>query len=323
MEYRALPVDSRPPPPVTDALGRTLRLSAPARRVVSLVPSETATVADLAGVDVLVGRTEYCVEPAPAIGAVPTCGGTKSVNVERVIALAPDLVLANREENARPQIERLLAAGLPVHVSFPHDVAAARALVRTIATLLGIDPDGCPVCRAVDEAHARALAAAEVRAAIGVPPLRVFVPIWADPLMTFDARTFASDLLALCGGENVFADRPRRYPLAADLGRAPPLPPEASAGRDTRYPRVTYDEVVARAPEVVLLPDEPHPFGPEDARRFAALPVPAARRGAIVNVDGKDLFWYGTRLACSLDRVRALLDTLRSPSHSGGSKRAG
>jgi ABC-type Fe3+-hydroxamate transport system substrate-binding protein len=310
MEYRPTGIGLRPPPPVTDALGRELRLPAPARRVVSLVPSETDTVAALAGVEALAGRTEYCVEPAGRIERVPTCGGTKSVDVRAVLALAPDLVLANQEENARPQIEVLIAAGLPVHVSFPHDVAAACALVRTTAALLGLDPDVDPLCRTVDGAYARAIRAAEDRAAQGRAPLRVFVPIWAEPLMTFDGRTFASDLLALCGAENVFSDRPRRYPLAADLGRAPPLPPAAVGTRDTRYPRVTVDEVVARAPEAILLPDEPHAFGPYDVARFEALDVPAARTGAVALADGKDLFWYGARLARSLDRLRRRVDDL-------------
>jgi hypothetical protein len=114
-------------------------------------------------------------------------------------------------------------------------------------------------------------------------------------------------MLDLCGAQNVFADRERRYPLAADLGKALPLPPEKVEGRDTRYPRVTMEEVVDRAPELVLLPDEPHPFSEDDAAVFRALDVPAARRGAVVRTGGKDLCWYGARSAGGIPRLRELV----------------
>src|SRR6185437_16206741 len=86
----------------------------------------------------------------------------------------------------------------------------------------------------------------------GRAPVRAFVPIWMDPLMTVHASTFISDMLALAGAENVFADRERRYPLAADLGSGRPLPADRIANRDVRYPRITLGEVVVRAPDLVL-----------------------------------------------------------------------
>ena len=122
-----------------------------------------------------------------------------------------------------------------------------------------------------------------------IVPVRTFCPIWMDPLMTIHGATFISDMLDLVGAQNVFADRERRYPLAADLGKAKPLPPEKVGARDVRYPRVTMDEVNARAPELVLLPDEPHPFSEADADVFRAQPTPAAARGAVVRMNGKDL----------------------------------
>ena len=137
-----------------------------------------------------------------------------------------------------------------------------------------------------------------------------------DPLMTIHADTFISDVLHLAGAANVFADRARRYPLAADLGRAAPLPPEQIEGRDTRYPRVGWDEVVRRAPELVLLPDEPHDFTEADAVRFRALDIPAAKRrdnvAAVVKVDGKDFSWYGARSLEGLGRARAIVDRFRT-----------
>ena len=131
--------------------------------------------------------------------------------------------------------------------------------------------------------------------------------------MTINGDTFISDMLDLAGAPNVFVDRERRYPLAADLGQATPLSGDRTAGRDTRYPRVTMDEVVSRAPALVLLPDEPHPFSEEDAEVFRALPIPAASRGAVVRTGGKDLCWYGAQTVLGLPRLRALVDRFRAP----------
>jgi ABC-type Fe3+-hydroxamate transport system substrate-binding protein len=142
-------------------------------------------------------------------------------------------------------------------------------------------------------------------------PVRAFVPIWMDPLMTVHGSTFISDVLSLAGAANVFADRERRYPLAADLGTGAPLPADRVAGRDVRYPRVTLDEVVARAPEIVLLPDEPHAFTEADAAVFRGLDIPAARNGHVVMCDGKDLMWYGARSLEGIERLRALVDAAR------------
>ena len=285
---------------VVDALGRTVGCPEPARRIVSLVPSETEAVAELSGVGRLAGRTRYCIEPAGRIEAVPVVGGTKKIEVEAVVALEPDLVLANQEENGRADVEALIDAGLVVHVSFPCSVDAALAYSRSLAVLLGV-PDDAPALRAASDAFT------EAQRALRPSPLRVFVPIWKDPWMTFDARTFASDILELCGAHNVFADRPRHYPLAADLGTAPPLPTERVGDRDTRYPRVPLDEVRARRPDAVLLPDEPYEFSEADVPDLEPLGVP------LVFTSGKDLFWYGTRLRASIPRLRSLLDSIPRP----------
>ena len=279
---------------VVDALGRRVALASPARRVVSLVPSETDTVARLAGVHRLAGRTRFCLEP-PEVEAVPVVGGTKDVDVEAVAALAPDLVLANKEENTRHVVEAMIAAGLPVHVSFPRTVPEGIEYLEAVATLLGVvEPPELVQARAAFAAHAHREHA----------PVRVFVPIWKDPWMTFDEHAFASDLLALVGGVNVFADRPRRYPLAADLGKRAALTGARVAERDTRYPRIRLEEVVEREPELVLLPDEPYEFTGADRIALEAHLGPAVR---VVHADGKDLFWYGARLATSIESLAAVV----------------
>lgn len=293
-------------PAVVDALGREVRLEAPARRIVSLVPSETEAVCDLAGEGAIAGCTDYCEEPVGIRDRVRSVGGTKKFDVEAVAALAPDLVLANKEENGRTLVETLIERGLPVHVSFPLTVGDALEYLASLATLLGVDPDAHPAVCAARHAYER-----RRRYAGRVRPVRVFVPIWMEPPMTFDGRVFASDLLDLCGATNVFSDRPRRYPLAADLGRAAPMPRERLGDRDTRYPRIRWDELREREPEAVLLPDEPHRFTEEDARVIGGHVPSVAERGAISFCSGKDLFWYGTRVARAIDRVGELIDSLR------------
>ncbi|HEY8076772.1 MAG TPA: helical backbone metal receptor, partial [Labilithrix sp.] len=143
----------------------------------------------------------------------------------------------------------------------------------------------------------------ELRAAesalAGKEPVATFCPIWMKPLMTINGETFMSDMLALAGMRNVFSDRQRRYPLAADVTGAPPIEAE---GRDTRYPRVTIEEVRSRNPELVLLPDEPHPFTDEDAQVFRD-----AGFSRVVKTSGKDLCWYGAWTIDALPRVRALV----------------
>jgi ABC-type Fe3+-hydroxamate transport system substrate-binding protein len=289
---------------VVDDRGRRIELAREPERVVSLVPSDSYTLARLGAAARLVGRTEYCVEPAE-LAAVEVVGGTKSAAVRRIVELTPDLVVCNQEENRRVDVERLDAAGLAVLVSFPRTVADGLAHAERLAALFpslaGGHEDRLAAARARLEHHARRR----------VAPVPAFVPIWMQPLMTANAETFLGDVVELAGGHNVFADRPRRYPLAADLGRAPPLPPEAARGRDLRYPRITEAEIVERAPSIVLLPDEPHAFGEADADVFRALPIPAARSGHIHFCSGRDLMWYGLRALEGIDRIAALFDAAR------------
>ena len=279
---------------VTDDRGRDLLFAKPPSRVVSLVPSDTLNVAALGFGGALVGRTDYCELPADVVAKVPSVGGTKNPSVDAICALEPDLVLANQEENTKGDLEALAQRGFRVYVAFPKRVADGIAHLAKLARIFRVagDTEARALLKRLYEEHR----AAEAERARTVP-IRTFCPIWMNPLMTIHGATFISDMLDLVGAQNVFADRERRYPLAADLGRATPLPPSTVGGRDVRYPRVTLEEVSARAPELVLLPDEPHPFTEADAAVFRAQDTPAAERGAVVRMNGKDLCWYGARSA--------------------------
>lgn len=277
---------------LTDDLGRPLLFMHTPRRVVSLVPSDTDNVISLGAGDRIVGRTRYCT--SPEVAAVPDVGGTKDIDVEAVIALAPQLVIANQEENTRPALEALAQRGMPVLVSLPRRVSDGVRHLARLARILAIEatePARSLIRRGYQLGDTPPAPRADVRA---------FVPIWMDPLMTINADTYGSDVLAWAGIANVFGDRLRLYPLAADLGKSAP---QDATGRDVRYPRVTLDEVAGRAPTHVILPDEPHAFSAGDEAMFRAA-LPAA---TIVRVDGKDLFWYGARTIEAMDRLRALI----------------
>jgi ABC-type Fe3+-hydroxamate transport system substrate-binding protein len=304
---------------VFDDRRKVLYLPGPPRRIVSLVPSDTFNLFHLGAGDRLVGRTRYCVEPAAEVARIPEVGGTKDADVAAIVAIAPDVVIANQEENSRPDIEALEAAGLKVYLSFPQRVAEGLAHLGRLAKLLGADTDAAAGARAKEAIGQcyRLLREAEGKRA-RLLPLRAFMPIWADPLMTANRDAFLSDVLDLAGAVNVFAERERRYPLAADLGLAATFPSYRPEGKDTRYPRITLEEVRAQAPEIVLLPDEPHPFSEADAQRFRELDIPAARHENIVFCDGKDAMWYGARAILGLGRLGALVDAARARRDAAG-----
>jgi ABC-type Fe3+-hydroxamate transport system substrate-binding protein len=193
-----------------------------------------------------------------------------------------------------------------VYVCFPKTVAEGLAHMAKLARVFGVEADAGvrALCKRGYDAMREAEAARNK-----TTPLRAFCPIWMDPLMTIHGATFISDMLDLAGAQNVFADRERRYPLAADQGRGVALPKDKVADRDVRYPRVTLDEVRARRPELVVLPDEPHPFSEADAEVFRTAGIEGLR--AVVRTDGKDLCWYGARSVEGIARVRELVEAHR------------
>jgi ABC-type Fe3+-hydroxamate transport system substrate-binding protein len=289
---------------IRDDRNRKLIFGRPPKRVVSLVPSDTYTIAKLAGTSALVGRTDYCFEPRGEIETVPSVGGTKDYDVEKILDLQPEVVIANQEENTKSSLEKLAQAGCAVFVVFPKRVDDGIALVARYARLLGLEGD-TRARELVRSCHRALEAQRAVREKLA--PIRAFCPIWMDPLMTIHGDTYISDSLDLAGAQNVFADRERRYPLAADLGTRAPIDP---GQRDTRYPRVTRDEVIARAPEIVVLPNEPHPFTEADAESFRAMSISSLRH--VVHLEGKDVCWYGAWSATGIPRLAETIARLRA-----------
>lgn len=297
-----------------DDHGRQFPPGPPARRIVSLVPSDTYTLLRLGLKERLVGRTDYCTEPAADVADIPTVGGTKNPRVEQILDLSPDLIVANQEENSRRDIEALLAKGARVFLTMPRRFGDGAGLVARLARLLDVDQE--LTVRDLIRENYRVVSAAQAARA-QMTPVATFLPIWMDPLMTANGDTFLSDALDLAGGNNVFVGRARRYPLAADLGLAAAAPEDRLEGKDTRYPRVTLAELVAAQPELILLPDEPHDFSDADAAIFRALPIPAAEHDTIVRCVGKDLMWPGQQAIDGLARLGTTLAAARAklPAH--------
>jgi ABC-type Fe3+-hydroxamate transport system substrate-binding protein len=210
-----------------DDLAVEVDLPSPPRRIVSLVPSLTEALA-VTVPDRLIGATDWCTHPSDL--DVPRVRGTKNPDVAAITRLDPDLVVANREENRRRDVERLRAAGIPVWVTVIESVDQAHAsLGRLFVEALEVaEPEWLIT-------SSRTWAEPARRAA-----LRVVVPIWKDPWMVVGPRTFTSDLIGRLGLINLHGDAPERYP------------------------RIGLPELVAGRPDLVLLPDEPYPFTAED-----------------------------------------------------------
>ncbi|TDT36706.1 hypothetical protein EV562_107169 [Streptomyces sp. BK208] len=223
-------------------------------RVVSLVPSLTEAVArTLPGA--LVGATDWCTHPAGL--DVVRVGGTKNPATDRVLALAPDLVIANEEENRAPDLDALRGAGVEVLVTEVRTVPRAFTELERV-----LDACGSPSRpRWLDEAQA-------AWTGVPVPERRAtaVVPVWRRPWMVLGRDTFAGDVLARLGVDHLYA------------------------AHAERYPKVPVDELRAARPDVVVLPDEPYRFTADDGpEAFPGLPCAL--------VDGRYLTWYGPSLA--------------------------
>ena len=220
-----------------DDLGTPVAIPPEVRRVVSLVPSLTEALA-VSAPELVVGATDWCSHPSNL--AVTRVRGTKNPDVPVVIALRPDLVVANEEENRLVDLDALRVAGLAVWVTAPRTVPAGLASLGRMLSVCGVADPGW-------------LAEAEAAWASVHPRIRrtAVVPIWRRPWMVVGRDTFTGDVLKRLGVDNLWAD-------AAE-----------------RYPKVELAALRAARPELVVLPDEPYAFSATDGPE--AFPgVPAA-----------------------------------------------
>ncbi|TCJ13784.1 cobalamin-binding protein [Flaviaesturariibacter flavus] len=242
---------------LTDPFGKPLNLPDPPQRIVSLVPSQTELLYDLGLEDEVVGITKFCVHPEEWFREKPRVGGTKTINPDRVRELRPDLVLANKEENVREQVEAL-AAEFPTWSSDIATLEDAIEAIRAIGSLVHRDDAAKTIVTRILDAFE------ELDPIFEDQPDTAYL-IWKDPYMTAGGDTFIHDMLTRLGVHNIFEKR-------------------------KRYPEVTVAEL--RGCELLLLSSEPYPFKQEHIDELQAR-LPETK---ILLVDGELFSWYGSRL---------------------------
>jgi len=231
------------------------------RRVVSLVPSVTESLLSWSVRPVAV--TRFCEHPE-----LPVVGGTKDPDLAAIVALAPDLVVVNDEENRLADADALTAAGLRLHVTHVEAVDDVDPCLDALAAAVGVE-------RPAEEREAfQRVSSGQPAGRAGDRPRTAFVPIWRRPWMTMNRETYGGSVLARLGLAGLFDDA------------------------DERYPAVELDEVAARHPDLVLLPSEPYPFRERHRADVAGLAAD------VRFVDGQDLFWWGVRTPAAIDRLR-------------------
>jgi ABC-type Fe3+-hydroxamate transport system substrate-binding protein len=260
-------------PSFTDQLDRTIILPGIPQRIVSLVPSQTELLYDLGLEAETVGITKFCVHPESWFRNKKRIGGTKNVHLDIVHSLQPDLIIANKEENVKEQVEAL-AAQYPVWISDVNNLEDACNMIHDLGIITGKTAKAIEIAKEVQQRFTQLQSLS--------PTLRTAYLIWKNPYMTIGNDTFIHYMLSQCGLQNVFADR-------------------------TRYPAVTVEELQAATCQVLLLSSEPYPFKQQHIDELQNQ-LPGTR---ILLVDGEMFSWYGSRLLQAPGYIDALLRNFR------------
>ena len=227
-------------------------------RIISLVPSQTELLHYIGLQKETVAITKFCIHPAEWFATKTRVGGTKSLDIEKIISLKPDLIIANKEENIKEQIEAL-AIKFNVWVTDVNNFEDALAMIQDIGKLTG------------KEAETLALNVFIKKQFALLRTNKIFINtaylIWKDPCMTIGGDTFINNMLQLAGFKNIFADR-------------------------LRYPEVTIDEIKNAECRLLFLSSEPYPFAQKHIDELQPY-LPGVK---IILADGEMFSWYGSRL---------------------------
>lgn len=266
---------------VKDGSGATVTLAQPARRVVTLAPHATELVFAAGAGDRLVGASDYSDYP-PAAKAIPRIGSSSQIDIERLVALRPDLLVVWQGGNSERQLERLRRLGVAVYQSEPKSLDDIAAEVERLGRLTGTEARARPAAAAL-----RARLAALAERTRGKAPVSVFYQVWDQPLYTLNGRQIVSDAIRLCGGVNVFAG------LAA---LAPPVSVEA---------------VLQKNPEVIVRGGTEGEAAPGLVmwKRYPALL--AVQRGNLYTVPSDLMTRAGPRMVDGAEALCGLLDAAR------------
>lgn len=254
-----------------DQLKRSLHITSVPNRIVCLVPSLTEMLVDLGLKDKLVGVTKFCVHPEDIRSTAEIIGGTKTVKVDKIKSLQPDLILANKEENELEVIEKL-TEDHSVYVSDINKIEDLLQLIRDIDEIFKILENSKQLVDSIETNFIKFRRKSKEQ-----PKLKVAYFIWRDPWMVVGASTFINYMLELNNFENVYKELPR-------------------------YPEVDIKNLVAV--DYVFLSSEPFPFKDQHKLEFK---IPAEK---IKIVDGEYFSWYGSRLLQAFDYFLKLRDNL-------------
>ncbi len=273
---------------VTDQLDRKVVVPLEPRRVISLVPSLTEYLLNLKLESRLIGVTRYCTRPRDVLVGRDSIGGTKKFDFEKIAALKPDLIIANKEENYQSGIEQL-AENYPVWVSDINDLNDALSAMQSIADLVNETARGQKICTIISRAF---------EAMPSIPKNRrprVCYFIWRNPWMVCGSNNFIDDMLTRAGFVNVFADHPDRYPA------------------------ITVNKIADLEPDFLFLSSEPFPFDETHVEELKHL-LPLSESCI---VDAEPFSWYGSRLLYSAQYLSGLHEKCNSDNDASSSDESG
>lgn len=258
-------------PVYIDQMNRSVEIPSTPKRIISIVPSQTELLFDLGLNEEIIGITKFCIHPANQFKQKLKIGGTKVLNIKLIKELKPDLIIGNKEENERSQIEELMQS-FPVWMSDIANLTGAIDMINKLGVLIGKKPEAAELAESINSGFSQ----------LNIQPkgLKVAYLIWRKPYIIAGNGTFINDMLQKCGFTNAF-----------DLDR---------------YPEVFPALIVEANPDVVFLSSEPYPFKDRHIAEFKAL-VPQAN---IQLVDGELFSWYGSRLLQAPGYFNQLIDSL-------------
>lgn len=253
-----------------DQMNQIIRLEAFPKRIISLVPSQTEFLYDIGLSDEVVGITKFCIHPNEWFQSKNRVGGTKNVDFEKVKALKPDLIVGNKEENTKEDIETLQQIA-PVWMSDIFNLEEALEMMTSLGEICNKPKETAKIVQRIQEASSKLLAESS---SVSKRP-KVAYLIWKDPYLVAANNTFIDALLRYLNVDNFFSDQ-------------------------QRYPEWKPDP--NNAPDLVFLSSEPYPFQEKHKAELQTI-LPNA---SIHLVDGEMFSWYGSRLQESFDYFEKL-----------------
>jgi len=274
---------------VQDDAAKAVCLPEPARRLVSLAPHATEILFAIGAGKRIVGAVNYSDWP-PAARAIPRVGGYNNIDVERILALRPDLVVAWASGNNAAQLDTLERLGLAVFRNEPRRIEDIAATARRLGRLTGTESEAAAFAARFESRYRRL----RERYA-GRSPVRLFYQIWNRPLLTVNGEHLISDVIRLCGARNVFADLP------------------------ALVPRVSVEAVLAARPEIIVAGSgmgQDRESWLEAWRRWPSLP--AVARDQLYLLDADLLQRHGPRILDGAERLCAVVEKARRVRQRGG-----